>query len=99
MSVLDTFARRISDGDLSLIEFSSKSLCLFKSQSLIFVASYLNKFDDQEISEELNIIAETFFNTYPAGIFHNFSGNTATFDDFGGEIKGSFSDLKIIFRD
>lgn len=99
MSVLDTFARRISDGALSHIEFSNKSLCLFKSQSIIFVASYLNKVEDQEISEELNLVSETFFNTFPAGIFYNFNGNTAIFNDFGDSIKSSLSDLNIIFHD
>ena len=93
MSVINTFANKITEDGISNIEFSSKHFCIYKKNNVLFVGNSTKDISENQLSKELKVVSDIFFNTYPEGILYNFDGNVKRFHEFGVKIKDSLMDI------
>ena len=88
MSALNSFADRLSDGGLSNFELSDRRFVLMKKNNVLFVSCASKKVKEKRIIEQLNKVAEKFFELYPLKWIQNeWDSDISYFSDFKKELE------------
>lgn len=90
MSALNSFAEQLAEGGLSNFELSEKRFIIMKKNEFIFVASASKKVKEKTIIEQLENIANHFFEKY-SDILKNWDQDISVFSDFKNEIEASLN--------
>ena len=87
MSALNSFAERLSDGGLSNFDLSERRFVLMKKNNVLFVSGASKKVKEKRIIEQLNKVAEKFFELYPTEWIQNdWDNDVSYFEDFEKEL-------------
>ncbi|TFF87277.1 MAG: hypothetical protein EU550_03535 [Promethearchaeota archaeon] len=92
MSALNSFAEVLSKEGLTSFELSSKKFSILKRKNILFIGNAPKDVKDRKIVEELNNIADKFFEIYGRDISEYFDGDITVFKDFENKIKNSLED-------
>ena len=98
LSALNSFAEEVVKDGLSNFELQNKRFTFFKKQNLIFIANSSKKLKEKKVMEELEDLAEKFFESYPPQILDNWDNDISIFRDFETQIKDSLEDTIDRFR-
>jgi hypothetical protein len=98
LSALNSFAEEVVKDGLSNFELQNKRFTFLKKQNLIFIANSSKKIKDKKVMEELEELAEKFFESYPPQILKNWDNDVNFFKDFETQIKDSLEDTIDRFR-
>jgi hypothetical protein len=92
MTTLDLFAEELSKGGLSSFELSNKRFSIIKKNHYLFIANSSKDKKIKKVHQELEKIAEKFFQKYSEDLLYNYDGNIDTFSDFEVEIEDSLEE-------
>jgi len=92
MSALNSFAEVLSKEGLTSFELSSKKFSILKRKNVLFIGNAPKDVKDRKIIEELNNIADKFFNTYGHDILEYWDGDITVFRNFEKKIENSLED-------
>ena len=93
MSALNSFAERLADGGLSNFELSNKRFVIMKKNEFLYVANSDKKVKEKKVAEQLERVAEKFFELYPVEWFKTeWDNDVAVFSDFLNYIQDSVED-------
>jgi len=92
MTALNSFAEKLSKGGLTNFELNSKRFIVIKRKTFLFIANSSKTFKIKKVVQELESIANRFFEIYPEDVLFNFDGNIKQFDDFEKEIENSLQE-------
>jgi hypothetical protein len=92
MSALSSFAEEIVNDGLSNFEVENNKFTLVKKKGLLFIAKSSKKVNENKIIEELNKIADRFFELYSNEILDNWDGENTVFYNFEKEIEDSLEE-------
>ncbi len=92
MTALNSFAERLSKGGLTNFELNSKRFSVIKRRKFLFVANSSKSFKIKKVIQELQSIADRFFEIYPEDVLFNFDGDIKRFLDFENEIENSLEE-------
>ena len=90
MSALNSFAEQLAEGGLSNFELSEKRFIIMKKNEFLFVASTTKKVKEKTVINQLENIANTFFEKY-SDILKNWDQDISVFSDFKEEIESSLN--------
>ncbi len=90
MSALNSFAEQLAEGGLSNFELSEKRFIIMKKNEFIFVASTTKKTKEKTVIEQLDNIANHFFEKY-SDILKNWDQDISVFSDFKEDIEDSLN--------
>ena len=92
MSALNSFAEKLSKGGLTNFELNSKRFSVIKRKTFLFIANSSKTFKIKKVVQELESIANRFFEIYPEDVLFNFDGDIKRFLDFEKEIENSLQE-------
>ncbi len=93
MSALNSFAENLAEGGLSNFELSDKRFVIMKKNDFLYVANSSKKVKPKRVVDQLEVVANKFFELYPVEWFKNeWDNEVSTFADFGKEIKDLMED-------
>ena len=98
MTALNSFAEKLSKGGLTNFELNSKRFSVIKRKGLLFIANSSKTFKIKKVLQELEIIVNKFFETYPEDNLNNFDGNIKQFNNFEIQIGDSLQETIEQFR-
>ena len=90
MSALNSFAEQLAEGGLSNFELSEKRFIIMKKNEFLFVASTTKKVKEKTVINQLENIANTFFEKY-SDLLKNWDQDISVFSDFKKEIESSLN--------
>jgi len=92
MTALNSFAEALSKGGLTNFELKSKRFSVIKRKTFLFIANSSKTFKIKKVVQELESIANRFFEIYPEDVLFNFDGDIKRFVDFEKEIENSLQE-------
>ena len=92
MTALNSFAEALSKGGLTNFELKSKRFSVIKRKTFLFIANSSKTFKIKKVVQELESIANRFFEIYPEDVLFNFDGDIKRFVDFELEIENSLQE-------
>jgi hypothetical protein len=99
MAALNSFAEELVNEGLSSFELQNKRFTLLKKNNLLFVANSSKKAKVKKVMEELQIIAQKFFNLYPVDFLNNWDNDVSVFLNFERVIVDSLEETIKKFQD
>ncbi|MHA1526247.1 MAG: hypothetical protein ACTSQD_04390 [Promethearchaeota archaeon] len=90
MSALNSFAEQLAEGGLSNFELSEKRFIIMKKNEFLFVASTTKKVKEKTVIQQLENIANNFFEKY-SDILKNWDQDISVFSDFKEEIESALN--------
>lgn len=90
MSALNSFAEQLAEGGLSNFELSEKRFIIMKKNEFLFVASTTKKVKEKTVIDQLDNIANNFFEKY-SDILKNWDQDISVFSDFKQEIESALN--------
>ena len=90
MSALNSFAEQLAEGGLSNFELSEKRFIIMKNNEFLFVASTTKKVKEKTVIEQLEKIANNFFEKY-SDVLKNWDQDISVFSDFKEEIESALN--------
>ena len=90
MSALNSFAEQLAEGGLSNFELSEKRFIIMKKNDFLFVASTTKKVKEKTVIDQLDNIANNFFEKY-SDTLKNWDQDISVFSDFKEEIEDSLN--------
>jgi len=97
MSALNSFAEQLAEGGLSNFELSEKRFIIMKKNEFLFVASTTKKVKEKTVIQQLENIANNFFEKY-SDILKNWDQDISVFSDFKEEIESALKAKMKKFR-
>ena len=92
MSALNSFAEEIAQGGLSNFDLSDMHFTIMKKNDFLFVANSSKKTKAKKVEEELQVIVDKFFKTYPKEVLENWEGEVDVFTNFEEKIESSLKE-------
>lgn len=90
MSALNSFAEQLAEGGLSNFELSEKRFIIMKKNEFLFVASTTKKVKEKTVIQQLENIANNFFEKY-SDVLMNWDQDISVFSDFKEEIESALN--------
>ncbi len=90
MSALNSFAEQLAEGGLSNFELSEKRFIIMKKKEFLFVASTTKKVKEKTVIQQLENIANNFFEKY-SDVLKNWDQDISVFSDFKEEIESALN--------
>lgn len=91
MSALNSFSKNLSEEGLTSFELSEKRFAIHRRGEFLFVGNSANKVKEKRIFEELEVIANKFFDIY-GDILENWQGDINVFSNFENHIEDSLQE-------
>lgn len=88
MSALNSFSKNLSEEGLTSFELSENRFAIHRRNEFLFVGNSANKVKEKRIFEELEVIADKFFNIY-GDILKEWQGDINVFSNFEEHIEDS----------
>jgi len=90
MSALNSFAEQLAEGGLSNFELSEKRFIIMKKNDFLFVASTTKKVKEKTVIDQLDNIANNFFEKY-SDVLKNWDQDISVFSDFKEDIASALN--------
>ena len=91
MTALNSFASELAKGGLTSFELSAIRFTIYKDKDFLFVANSAKKVKEKKVQDELQIIAEKFFDKY-SDILASWDSDVNVFANFNDDIEDSLED-------
>ncbi|TFG00957.1 MAG: hypothetical protein EU541_00710 [Promethearchaeota archaeon] len=88
MSALNSFSKNLSEEGLTSFELSDKRFAIYRRSEFLFVGNSANKIKEKRIFQELEVIADKFFQIYGT-ILDKWQGDINVFSNFENHIEDS----------
>ena len=99
MAALNSFAEELVKTGLSNFELQNKRYTIIKRNNLLFIANSSKNVKEKKVTEELDIVANKFFELFSLDMLKNWDNDVNTFLVFENEIKNSLEETIKKFQD
>lgn len=99
MAALNSFAEELVKTGLSNFELQNKRYTIIKRNKLLFIANSSKNVKEKKVTEELDIVANKFFELFSLDMLKNWDNDVNIFLVFENEIKNSLEETIKKFQD